>query len=394
MTRGGRTRIAFAAWVAAAVAAAAFHSVEEWTEASEAGAAKVLVRTTGNDSELAKTVPITRRSRAKRRVAMSMGPRKLPALTTGDRLEVTAELQVTVDCYRQGPACVGRPYLFNPRVGSRLVLASRRRVTGGSNAIPLSGRKVIRCRGRPLSSRQHHCVLVFTGASLDVTHQGALPCAPTTCHVNFIVDAHSRSARRGDRLIVGANKPDGRILQDKGRINAVRVRPASQPPPPVLATHKRRHAGVPLDQTPTVVLSKRLRGLRKNAQFLVLARMRADVSRLPYSARVTTHLILARTASSTRTSRRISRLASLHGEIAESNGSNCTPRQTPCPYAKVGVVRMFHDARNSAGHSIPLHVNLFVVSNPKRAPREAGRYLRILRHARLKVARYKPALRG
>jgi hypothetical protein len=267
-------------------------------------------------------------------------------------------------------------------------------MTGGSDAIPLSERKVIGCRSRPLSSRQHHCVLVFTGTSLEVTDQGALPCAPTACYVNFVVDAHSKSARRGDRLIVGANKPHGRILQDKGRINAVRLRPASQPPPQVRATHRRSHARVPLDQTPTVVLSKRLRGLRKNAQFSVVARMRADVSRLPYSARVTTHLILARTASSTRTSRQISRLASLHGQIAESNGSNCTPRQTPCPYAKVGVVRMLRDARNRAGHPIPLHVNLFVISNPKRAPGGSGRYLRILRHATLKVTRYEPALRG
>jgi hypothetical protein len=109
---------------------------------------------------------------------------------------------------------------------------------------------------------------------------------------------------------------------------------------------------------------------------------------------VTTHLILARTGSSTSTSRRVARLASLHGEIAETNGSNCTLRQTPCRYPKVGVIRMRRDATNRAGHRIPLYVNLYVVSNPKRAPGGSGRYLRILRHATLKVARYKPALRG
>jgi hypothetical protein len=392
--RAGRTRIVFAACIAAGSAAGAFHWVEDWTSASDAASSKVLVRTTGDDSELAKTVPITRRSRAERRVVMSMGPRRLPALTTGDRLEVTAELQVTVDCFRQRPACVGRPYLHNPHVGARLVLARRSDATGGEHAIPLSEREVITCHAKPLSSRQHHCVLVFTDAALNVEHARSLPCARPSCHVNFVLDAHSRSARRGEKLIVGANKPDGRILQDKGRINAVRLRPANQPPPRVLETRKRRNARVPLDQTPTVVLSKRLRELRKNTQLSVLARMRTDVSRLPYSARVTTHLILARRRHSTATSDRVARLASLHGEIAETNGSNCTLRQTPCPYPKVGVMRMRRNATNQAGHRIPLYINLYVVSNPKRNPEPSGRQLRILPRARLKVTRYRPALRG
>jgi hypothetical protein len=384
----------FAACIAVASAAGAFHWVEEWTSASEAGTPKVLVRTTGDDSELANTVPITRRARAKKRVVMSMGPRKLPNLATGDRLKVTAELQVTVDCFRQGSACVGRPYLYNPRVGARLVLARRGGATGGERAIPLSDREVITCHAKPLSSRQHHCVLVFTDASLNVERARSLPCARSSCHVNFVLDAHSRSARRGDKLIVGANKPDGRILQDKGRINALRLRPAHQPPAPVLETRKRRHARVPLDQTPTVVLSKRLRGLRKDTQLSVLARMRADVSKLPHSARVTTHLIVARRRHSTATSHRVARLTSLHGEIAETNGSNCTLRQTPCPYPKVGVMRMRRNATNRAGHRIPLYVNLYVVSNPKRSPGASGQQLRILPRAKLKVTRYRPALRG
>ena len=86
--------------------------------------------------------------------------------------------------------------------------------------------------------------------------------------------------------------------------------------------------------------------------------------------------------------------SSLQGQIAEANGSNCTKVQTPCPYTKVGVLRMRRDARNRAGHRIPLYVNLFVVSNPKRAGRRPGDRLAVLSHPELKVARYKPSLRG
>jgi hypothetical protein len=237
-------------------------------------------------------------------------------------------------------------------------------------------------------------VLVFKHPSLSVRNANALPCHPAACYVNFVVDAHNRSARRGDRLIIGANKPNGHILQDKGRINAVRLRPGSQPPPSILKTGKRRHTKVPLDQTPTVVLSRRLGGLKKGTQLAVLAKMRADVAGLPYSARVTTHLILARSPHATTTSKRIAKLASLHGEIAETNGSNCTRRQTPCPYTKVGVLRMLHAARSRSGHAIPLFVNLYVVSNPKRAKGRAHTSLRVLPHAKMTIDRYRPALLG
>jgi hypothetical protein len=363
--------------------------------AHRADSPKVLVATSGNYSETRKTIPITKRARADRRVVMSMSAGRLPEIRSGDRLKLTAELQVTVDCHKRGSSCAGRPYLFNPRLGSQLVLARGPGATGGPSANPVSGRQTISCRGRPLSSRQHHCVIVFTRVSFDIHRLGALPCRPASCRVNLVLDAHNRHAHRGDKLVIGANKPSGRIVQDRGRINAIRLRPGSQPRPPVAITRKRRRHSVPLDETRTVVLSKRLVGLRKGAQLAVLARYRADVSGLPYSTRVTTHLILARGPRATTTSPRVASMSSsFHGQIAEANGSNCTKVQTPCPYTKVGVLRMRRDARSRAGHGIPLYVNLYVVSNPKRARRRSGDRLAVLAHPKLKVARYRPSLLG
>jgi hypothetical protein len=268
---------------------------------------KVLVATSGNRSETRKTIPITQRSRADRRVVMSMRPRNLPDLNAGDRLMLSAELQVTLDCIRRAHSCAGRPYLFNARVGSQLVIGRGRNATAGRRATPVSRRKRITCRGKPLSSRQHHCVIVFKHASLNVERPAALPCEPRSCRINLVLDAHSRRARRGDKLVIGNNRPTGKIGQDKGRINAVRLRPGSQAAPPKTITRRRRRRSVALDESPTVILSKRLVGLRKDEQLAVFARFTANVSRLPYTARVSSQLILARGPRATKPSRRVRR---------------------------------------------------------------------------------------
>ncbi len=325
---------------------------------------------------------------------MSMRPRNLPDPKAGDRLTASAELQVTLDCARRARSCAGRPYLFNARVGSQLVLARGRNATGGRRATPISARKRITCRGKPLSSRQHHCVIVFKRPSLAVHERADLPCAPESCRVNLVLDAHSRHARRGNKLVIGNNRPTGRIGQDKGRINVIRLRPGSQHSPPHATSRRRRRRRLPLDETPTVVLSVRLTGLRKDEQLAVLGRFKTNVSHLPYTARVSSQLVLARGPRATRPSPRVKRIASFDGEIDELNGSNCTKVQTPCPQTKVGVLRMTHDARSRSGRPIPLYVNLYVITNPKRARRRAGDRLAVMPDPKLAVARYAPSLRG
>ena len=75
---------------------------------------RVLVATSGSYSETRKTIPITRRARADRRVVMSMSARRLPDLAAGDRLKLTAELQVTIDCHKRAPSCAGAPTCSTP----------------------------------------------------------------------------------------------------------------------------------------------------------------------------------------------------------------------------------------------------------------------------------------
>jgi hypothetical protein len=78
---------------------------------------KVRVSHSGNSTEIRKAIPIAGRPGRKERVVMTMTPHQLGDLRPGDRLLVSAELEVTTDCLpRQRPrgrhrrrACAGRP---------------------------------------------------------------------------------------------------------------------------------------------------------------------------------------------------------------------------------------------------------------------------------------------
>ena len=351
------------------------------------------MRTSGDHSETRETIPITRHSGARKRVVISMPPKRVPDLAAGDRLKLTAELQVTVDCHRQAQSCAGRPYHYNPKVGSRLVIADGAHATGDGHVLSVSSRHTQVCRGKPLRQRQHHCVLVFTG-SFQHIDPARLPCAPGSCFLNYVLDAHSRHARRGDRLVIGANRPGGRIVQDRARLNAIRLRPESLHPTSVETSHRRRHRRVRLNEAHTVVVSRKLERLRRGEQLDVLARWRANIRGLPFGVRATSHVILARRPNSTRTSPRVRRMATYHGQIGEANGSNCVQILNPCPYSKVGILRMRRNAVNRRGNPIPLYVNLYVVSNPKRTPEGRDASYRIATHPKLRVARYAPSLLG
>ena len=93
----GRYRTAIAALALSALALA--------PAAAESAPRPVDAATTGVNSELRQTVPITRTAGAARRVALSMGPGKLAGLRRGDRLELSSEVQITVDCDTPSPRC-------------------------------------------------------------------------------------------------------------------------------------------------------------------------------------------------------------------------------------------------------------------------------------------------
>jgi hypothetical protein len=353
---------------------------------------QVRVATTGNDSERVKTLPITGRRVSERRVVMSMGPHRLPSLATGDRLQVTADFQVTGNCRTRGPRCVGSVYHYDPEVSARLILARHATTTGGRDALPLTPVKHDTCTQRR-PDYEHHCVLVFSRGALAVGDGAGLPCPLDACYVNLVADAHHPHASRGDRIMVGGLKPNGKIPQDRGRINVVRYRHASPADARATATEHRLHRRLPPDFSRRVVLSKRLDGLMDGEQLSVLADVRNDVSHLPYAVRTSTRLILADSPHETRSSAFVKAHAFGHGEISENNGSNCTQAKGTCTYRKVGVLEMRRDSVDHTGRPKPLYVNLVMVVGPK-VRRAHGRDRVIVRHGEIDVLRFPAALNG
>jgi hypothetical protein len=346
----------------------------------------VAVATSGQRSELLNTIPITRTPGAAPRVVMSLAPGQLPSLIEGDRLRASAEVQITADCTFQRPRCAGRPYRYTPVLRGKLILADGSQVTGGVGAVSLSGTDTNVCRQKT-GDREHHCMLVPRGG-IDIGGGEALPCDPSSCHVNFVVDAHDPRAGAGDVVVVGGQRPNGDVLQDKGRVNAVRLRGDTDPLTSTLSASGRVHEALSLSLSKQVVYSQRLDGLRDHEQLEVEATMITSISHLPYAARVGARLILAKGKRATGQGHVVKQIADMNGEIAENNGFNCTQAESPCLTRKVGVLKMKQDANG------PLYVNLVAITGPKNTNAALGDHVKVGKGGGLRVTRFAPELEG
>ena len=353
---------------------------------------RVLVSTTGNHSELVKTLQVTTTPGAAKQVVMSLPPSELGALRTGERLRASSEVEVTTDCEVQSARCVGTPYTFDPTVDAQLILAPDTATTGGPTSTAFSTPIHTTCV-QEHANREHHCVLVFTKPSLDVSTP-TLPCPPSACYVNLVADAYNPASQPGDVVLVGEDEPDGSVHQDKGRVNAIRLRPDAPGPEPrakvkiyVKRTPQVHRVGIGSNQAGlqrTVVFSKRLNDLSHRVQLEVRASMQTDVSKLPYNVLVNSRLILTSGPMTNTVSPLAKRVSTLKGELTEANGFNCTHPASPCLTTKAGVGRM-------TGHADHLFVNLVVATKALRVNPDPGDTLRII-GGKLKVIRY-PASR-
>jgi hypothetical protein len=335
--------------------------------------------TTGNGGELRKTVPITRRQGAEPRVVLSLGPGKLGGIQRGGRLELSSEVQLTVDCDRRSRRCAGRPYRYNPTITVTLALGKRRSANKPGRVL---ARKTLVCRQK-LPDRQHHCPVVFDKATPVGKH---FPCRLDRCFANVIVSASSPRAHRDNQIIVGANKPSGRIVQNKSRLNAVVLGRSAHGRR--LATHHLRKRSLRLRPQRKVLLSQKVEGLERGDVIAAASGLRSDVRHLGYNALVGAELVVARGPNATDPSRLIRHSVSQNGLISPVNGTNCTPVNSPCLTRKVGVATIRRDLRGGSGEPLPLFVNLVIRTKQKRVGRQHGDRLR-LRGGRLEVERYR-----
>ena len=350
--------------------------------------------TTGNHSELVKTIAITRRRRARPRVAMSLDPRTLGSLARGEQLRLNGEVQVTLTCYRSGlPRCIGHSYSYSPKVETRLVLAAGQAASSGPAVIPLSTWGGLTCSARR-PDRNHHCVLVYPRITANIGRAAELPCPLDRCHVNMVVAAHDRHAGPRDRLIIGTDRPDGTVEQDKGRLNAIEIPPGAQPRVKRYRATRRRSRTLPVkeDGGRRVVYSVRVPGLRRGDALAVEAKQVTVISALPYAAYVSDEIVLARSPRAVEPAR--PSVASERGYATEANGFNCTQGpsqfQTPCTSSKAGAIAIRRDSVGPRAGPRALYVNLVSRSKPKHVSAAPGDVARVGRRGFLSVVRYRP----
>lgn len=353
---------------------------------------RVRVATTGNQSERVKTMPITRAPGAEKRVVMSLGPRRLPDLVRGDRVRITAELRVTTECYTLQPRCRRSPYRYNPRVRAQLVLAPSPKAKGKRRTRAISGRHHETCTQRR-PQYEHHCIVVFRHAGFHTRAPQRLPCALNRCHINLVADVHHPRASANEILVIGGQRPSGKIKGDRGRINAIRYRDTVPSDFHRTGTRQLRIRTAAPDLKRRVVISKRLRGLRGGEQLAVTAGFREDISPLPYAVRTSVYLILAESPRHTRPGDFVKSHALRFGEISENNGQNCTRPPGTCGYRKVGVLEMRRDAVTPRGRPKPLYINLVTVLGPKVLEARSRDRVRF-RKGLIRVVRFPPRLRG
>jgi len=313
----------------------------------------------------------------------------------GDVLGASAEVQITNTCIVfYAVRCIGRHYRFSPREDARIVLADGRHVAGGRGAQTIAEAESLRCH-QPRPDRNHHCVLVLHGTK-GVTGVGSLPCAPERCHLNLVLEADHRRARHGQVILVGADRPNGTVRQDKGRLDLVLLR-GQVPAPASFQTRKLISRSIPVAPTgrrgKRVVYSQRVRRLHKGDVLEARGKHLVSIASLPYSAFVSTRLILAKNRSDVLSSGLARRVGTLAGQLVELNGFNCThgpsAYRSPCLTRKAGAIRIRRNAVDRRGRPVALRVNLVVGGKAKRTVASPGDRMHAVRGGRLSVRRYR-----
>lgn len=250
--------------------------------------------------------------------------------------------------------CIGRTYGYDPVV-ARLVLASGAEATNGVN---LGSDRLACAQSQP--NRNHHCVLVIDGG-VDIEDASRLGCNEATCHVNLVLSAAHGSAKGEDRLVVGADEGGNKVNGDKGRVNIARYRSGDAERVKPTVTSAARSGSIPIvgegaEIKERSIYSVELGGLKIGEQLVIDARLESRIGSHPYNAFQATSLVLSENPDSASREGWPERVGELNGQIAESNGFNCTQGSSahddPCAARKVGVLEITRDSPKT------LYINL------------------------------------
>lgn len=351
--------------------------------------ARVKVATSGDHSERVERLEIRRNPSRPGEVMISLSPKELPKLAAGDRLELSAELQFTVDCHKESSRCLGHAYDYNPSIDVRMILGTSPDDARGRNAIPIGGPQREDCLQKP-PNREHHCVAAFKRTMSQIPADAR--CLADGCYLNLVATASNRHAHSGEFLAVGGIRPNGSVPQDRGRLNVVRYHPAADVDRERQRITKPTNRKLPLTQKRTVVYSAPLPELRAGEQLTVEATANVDISKLPYNVIVSSQLIL--TDSPNATDRGLAKkITTGRGEFDEGNGFNCTQNLRFCTIRKLGVMRMKRDAVRN-GQPVTLYATLVTNAGPKHLKAKSSDRVKVRNDGGLQVERFAADVRG
>ena len=329
---------------------------------------KAELSSTGNESELLPAVPISKRPAMRERVVMSLGPDKFDALAAGDRLRASAEVQVSTTCVSDGPRCIGTRYQFSPTIAARIVLSSGREVGDPSFALSTTTKKLCKQR-RP--NRNHHCTLAIPNTETVISDLAALPCPPEACYVNLILGASNKRAKPTNRVVLGADLPNGQVKKDKGRLNLVHTR-STVPAPVPLSSNQIVTPSLPLTEPDKErrrsVYSVPIEAPRKGEVLAFDASFGIDIAALRYNTFVATKVIVASSPTETDPSDLARSASPLRANATESNGFNCTLGRSgysnPCTVVKAGATKITRDVLDEYGLPGTLYLNVVASAKP------------------------------
>lgn len=311
----------------------------------------VRILTTGDNSELVKTIPIAKKREAKEEVVMSLGGSEIGNLDEQMAIEVSAELEVTTCLKANGlhpgssDKCTGKVYGYDPHANARLILTDS---AGATNGVQLGRTAELQC-SQHLPARNHHCVLVIPWTRVDVADL-RLGCNPT-CSLNLVASAWSNGAKPGHNLVIGSDS-HGPVKGDKGRINAITYADATArvPQPDVTSQLVDKHVPIVDDGGPDpklkVIYSLRIDNPREGDQFKVDARAITKIGSVNYNVELPTEVIVASKRTTTQAAG-VAVYTEPSSQVSELNGINCTQKESahsnPCVRDKFGVVKISRD---------------------------------------------------
>jgi hypothetical protein len=199
-----------------------------------------------------------------------------------------------------------------------------------------------------------------------------LPCHPDRCYVNLLVSAHNRKAKSGNFVVLGGDKPDGSLEQDKGRVTVLQADERVRAPA-VFTNAGLLHHRLPLTIADSdkrkIVYAMPIPAPKEGEVLAFDVKFVSAISALPFNTFVTSRVILTTGPFRTQPKGYAKDAVKFNGQATEANGFDCTLGPSgyanPCITHKTGAIRFKRDiVHRRSGTPATLWLNVIAGAKP------------------------------